>query len=238
MGQNLDQATPAEDLCPVLGIRGKHLEKLAAHPSRRHAAQQPQAQQPRGQVATDVQMQDISRLAHQQARGLQRALRIVHVVSRLLAMPCEVDHRRLVPVAAQVVVDGHDVGLHAAVRRRIRAELDDPHPDREAKSMGTAASVRADSSMRRQAGVARAPSSTVVRGLRPSRMAATKSWGWGRYPLGHDPGPRIAQNCVVAAELGPKLGQSRHRPNRFHYLPELLEARWVLGNLLEQALLV
>jgi len=49
----------------------------------------------------------------------------------LLAIPGEIDHRSLVSLAAQVVSDGYEMGLHTAVRRRIWAELDDPHADNE-----------------------------------------------------------------------------------------------------------
>ena len=151
------------------GMEGEH--GLAA---RQQSTEQSQSEQAAGEIAAEVQVQNVGLQALQQPHQGGGALRVIHAIGILAAEARQVDGVALVPVAAQIFADGDQVGLHAAVRRRIRTKLHHPHSGLAA-SIATGAPSRAEAIMARQPSVARAPSCTVTAGARPCRMLSAKS---------------------------------------------------------------
>ena len=134
------------------------MERQHGLASRQQRAEQRQAQQPRRQIAAEMQVQNIRRQAPQQAHQRGRACRVIHAIGVLAPEARQVDGVAGVAVAPQVLADSHQIGLHAAVGRRIRPELHHPHSSLGRASSATGAPSRAEAIMARQPSVARAPS--------------------------------------------------------------------------------
>ena len=105
---------------------------------------------------------------HEQPCHLERVLGVVDVVGLVLTEASEVDDGAGDAALEQELAEAYQVRLDAALRGRIRPELDHSHRRAHSrtasKSIGRGASARADSSIRRQPTVARAPSRTVTAG--------------------------------------------------------------------------
>ena len=107
---------------------------------------------------------------HSRLHQIGRAVRIKDAIRLFAAMPRQIDRQALVARLPEQVADRDQVGLHSAVRRRVRSELHHFHT-----SSATGAPSLADSIIARQPSVARAPSRTVTAGARPRRMRSAKS---------------------------------------------------------------
>src|SRR6266508_515372 len=178
-----------DETAECVWARGEPFRRLGVAPGvkREHslaaghqAAEQGQRQQPKAWEATDVEMQDVVAQAEQEAKHGQGTLRIVDVVSVWPTKAREIDHCAGMSAFAQVSADGNQIGLHATMRRRVGAELQNSHWRTASRSMARGSRARADSSMRRQPMVARAPSRTVMAGALPSRMFLRKASSWAR----------------------------------------------------------
>src|SRR5262249_23640027 len=137
--------------------------------------------EPGSEVSAKVQMQHIGLEAPQQPHQRRCALWIIDAVPIFASVACEIDRQALMTGLPQQIANRDKIGLHPAVRRRIRPELHDLH-----RTIGTGAPFFADAISARQPSVARAPSRTVTAGARPFRILSAKSSICAKYPLsGH-----------------------------------------------------
>ncbi len=144
-----------------------------------HRAEQAERQEARRETSADVQVDDVGVYRQEQLHDLPRRARVVHVVVGGPPVPREVEYRGARVMTVQMIPDRHEIGLHAPVRWRVRAQLQDDHQAPLAGdssppgSRFTGARVRADSSMARHPSVDRVPSWTVTGAGVPVRTAAT-----------------------------------------------------------------
>jgi hypothetical protein len=109
------------------GVKAQH--RLAARHQTTHDAQRQQAF---AEVPADMQVQHIIAQAKQKPHYLKCIPGIVDSVGVRTAVARDVDHFAGVALLAQVIANIHQVGLHAAMRRRKRPDLKDPHAVRPA----------------------------------------------------------------------------------------------------------
>ena len=78
-------------------------------------------------MTADVKVNHVGAGAQQQTSELQRIVRVVDPVTRRAAMPRDVRDECRIAACLECAMNGDEVRLNSAVRRRIRAELQDAH---------------------------------------------------------------------------------------------------------------
>jgi hypothetical protein len=89
--------------------------------------QKAQAKKAGREIAADVEMGDIVVELRKKPHYLERVLRIADLIAVGLAVPGEVNDGTGNLPSEKQTVDGHQIRLHAAVRRRIRPEKEYSH---------------------------------------------------------------------------------------------------------------
>jgi len=83
--------------------------------------------QPHRQVAAEVEVQNVVVELEEQPHEFACVVRIVNLVVIGAAVSCDVDYRTRHLPPKQVLANRHEVRLHAAVGRRVRAQQENPH---------------------------------------------------------------------------------------------------------------
>jgi hypothetical protein len=94
---------------------------------RQQRAEQAEGKQARTQISADVNMYDFVTNLQEQAEHLDGVRRVIDAISIRLPVPCKINYTISYVSLQQKLPDCHQVGLNAAMWRRIRAELNDAH---------------------------------------------------------------------------------------------------------------
>jgi len=81
----------------------------------------PQGQEPKSDVAPEMDMKDVVLQSEQEGNDLERVLWIVYVIGLGTTVPCQVDHRAENSLTLKILADCNQITLDAAVRRGIWA---------------------------------------------------------------------------------------------------------------------